>query len=123
MDLFFENQAECKLQRVLVLSSEQPVWVGIIAILGKESDLDVFTLPMGEQGKALQMIEHLKPAVIVVDEKLPAEELAKILSLQKAYADLRVVVVSLRENQLQVFDKRAVMVHELRDFIAAVQSR
>ncbi len=99
------------------------MWVGIIAILGKESDLDVVSLPAGEQGSALQMIERLKPAVVVVDEKLPAEELAKILSMQKAYADLRVVVVSLKENQLQVFDKRAVLVHELGDFISAVQSR
>lgn len=109
--------------RVLVISSEQPLWVGIKAILGKESNLDLISLPSSDQKVLLREIDDLKPAVIVVDEKFPSADLTMILNLQKTYSMLRVVVVSLRENQLQIYDKRDIFVSELKDFISAVQSK
>ena len=108
--------------RVLVLNSEQPLWVGILAILGKETNLDMICLPSSDQKALQQKIDHLKPAVIVIDEKFPSADLEMILGMQKTCSELRVVVVSLRENRLQIYDKRAVVIRELRDFVAAVQS-
>ena len=108
--------------RVLVISTEQPLWAGVKSILGKESNLDLISLPVGDNESLLQMIEYVKPAVIVVDEKFPMQELAMVLDLRRTYAELRVIVISLRENRLQIYDKKDVLVSGLGDFIQAVHS-
>lgn len=108
--------------RVVVIGGEQPLWVGLKSILEKQSSLDLISLHSGDDQTLLQEIKDLNPAVIVLDEKFPSADLAMILNMQKTFSELRVVIISSRENRLQIYDKRDILVRDLRDFISAVRN-
>lgn len=108
--------------RVVVIGGEQPLWVGIVSMLGKESNLDLINLPLDDGEALLSKVNELKPAVIILDEKYSSVDPSLILGLQKIFSELRVVVISSRENRLWIYDKRHILVSDLGDFISVVQN-
>jgi chemotaxis response regulator CheB len=107
--------------RVLVIYDDQLLSAGIESLLAGRLDLEVKrTTSTGNH--LSKEIRNFTPHVIVLDENLGLTNISTILDLLKDYAKLRIIVVGIDNNLVNIYDKHQVMITRGNDLLTAIHS-
>ena len=107
--------------RVLVIYNDQLLSAGIESLLAGRMDLEVNrTTSTGNH--LTKEIRRFKPHVIVLDENLGLTNISAILDLLKDHAKLRIIVVGIDNNLVNIYDKHQAMITRGSDLLTAIQS-
>lgn len=93
---------------------------GVQGLLSRQEALDVIGKEIHDQKEMFRVIEQVQPDVVVVDEDILAPNLAAILTFLQGYPKTRMVILSLVENQIQVYDMQQIQLQQLSDFLAVL---
>ena len=115
------NLVESKLKRVLVIQSEHLLGAGIHHLLNREMDLHVFNATCDNPGTLLAQIKDIQPAVLVVDENAHLTDHPTFFSLLSGYPDLRVILIDERNNRMQIFKTKEVVIEHSTDLLLAIR--
>lgn len=105
-------------KRILVLRNQLLMNAGLQILLSRQESLEVIGKEIQNQDDLFRFIERLQPDVIIVDEGILAPKLADLLKFLQNYPKKRTIIMSLEENQIQVYDTKQIQLHQLDDFLA-----
>jgi len=71
----------------------------------------------------IQQVTMVKPAVIILCQERDASDYALLTQLAKVQFCLKVVVLSLESNLVQVYGKHNLIMRDVADLLSVVQSR
>jgi hypothetical protein len=71
----------------------------------------------------IQRVITVKPAVIILCQERDASDFALLMQLAKVQVCLKVVVLSLESNLVQVYGKHNLIMHAVSDLLSVVESR
>lgn len=117
-----DSTHRCGLKSVVIIHREYPLLAGVEHLLSREAGINLITVSSIALVDIVNEIEQLQPEIVILAESLPGDDLGRLLDLLKTFLELRVVVVSDLQNQLQVYDKKQVLVNGFNDLISAVQN-
>jgi hypothetical protein len=70
----------------------------------------------------IQRVTMVKPAVIILCQERDASDFALLMQLAKVQFCLKVVVLSLESNLVQVYGKHNLIIHAVSDLLSVVES-
>ncbi len=65
-------------------------------------------------------IKHRNPDVVIINDDVSTAGGQLIVSLLKTYPDLRIITFSLKDNHINVYDYREVLVTATEDLVTAI---
>ena len=66
---------------------------------------------------SLKQTDVLQPDIVILEEELLAANISAVVKLADRHPKLRLIVFSLSDNTLNVFDKQSVQVRQVNDFL------
>lgn len=109
------------MKRVLVVHSNLLLIAGVESLLLRELDLVVKGTPLTSKEALLNEIEKFKPHVILLDQSLQLSEfLLSIITLNE-FSDIRLMVINVENNLVNVLDKYQIEVTQGKDLLNALQ--
>jgi hypothetical protein len=71
----------------------------------------------------IEQARKIKPEVIILHTEICTEDLSLPMQLIKAQPNLRVVITSLENNEMQVYSKHSVTLHQASDLLSVIEDR
>lgn len=108
---------------MLAYISESLLGNGMGKLLELKPDLEVITVKIETEASLVKAIHKVEPQVLVIESHCIEKDqglIGRIMALQEG---MRVIVVSIEENSLQVYDHQKVKIKRIDDFISAIYSR
>jgi len=93
---------------------------GIQSLLSEKDTLEVIGMDVNHRDDLFRLIERTQPDVIIVDEGVLAPRLADLLKFLQRYPKKRTIILSLEENQIQIYDTKRIRLQQLEDFLAVL---
>jgi DNA-binding NarL/FixJ family response regulator len=109
------------LKRVLVIQSKHLLATGILYLLNRELDLNVFDATCNDEIALLEHIKNIKPAVLVMDESSQLTDHFSFFPLLNDCPNLRVIVVDERKNRIHVYEIQELEVRRAADLVTAIR--
>lgn len=112
------------MKKVAVILSEYLIGKGVKSLLSQDTDLIVTSIPYNgdEDDGVIQHIESHEPSVVIIDESLLHENLGNLLFSQLLdFPKLRVLVLSVRDNRVNIYNREEVHVSHSADLISAIK--
>ena len=107
--------------RVFVLSNNSLFGAGIESLLGQVAQLDIVTTPE-DMSSLEERIQECHPDVIIVNCDDPKDELTSaILCALRERLDVRVIGLSLRDNNLCVYRGERKEIVQVEDLLRAIK--
>ena len=107
-------------KRVFVLSRRSLFHQGIKTLLSQEAELEIVGQDIEPQ-TAVACIQKFKPDVIVLNLDDPELDLSSpVLCVLRERSSIRIIGLSLKDNQICVFQGEKKEIHELSDLFAAI---
>ena len=110
------------MKRILVIQSQCLLAAGIFSLLSRELDLHVFEASVGDEMTLLEVLQKIKPTVMVLEASSPFCAQSSLLSPFQHCSDLRVIVVDERRNRMHIYEKRELEIGRAADLVTAVRS-
>lgn len=104
-------------QRVLVATKEMLLGAGIESLLMRQKELAMIGTISSNTIELISKINRLKPEVVILDEKMYLDSINELMSCMNERPEMRLVVVSDRENQIQIYNKRQFQVTQSMDLV------
>ena len=108
------------MKRVLVVHNDSPISAGVESILSHQDSLVIEGFTPANKMDLSRQIERFKPDVVVLDTSLPFSTLSRLLKLLSKCPLIRVIVLNIEDNQVQVYDKHQVWVESASDLVAII---
>jgi len=108
-------------KRVLVIGDGKLIGSGVESILSRENDLVIMHTIPTTKAAFKKEIATFKPDVIIIDENLKLLNLSRFLGLLEQIPAVRLMILALEENRIQIFDKQDVQIEQLADFVNEVR--
>lgn len=108
------------LKKVIVILSESLIGKGVESILSREMDLSVTSISFIDNATLNQQIERDQPDVVILDESLLSSEMPRLFNLFASYPNLRVMVLSVGENRINIYDRQEIQVSHSADLVSAI---
>ncbi|OGO29315.1 MAG: hypothetical protein A2W33_01565 [Chloroflexi bacterium RBG_16_52_11] len=108
------------MKRVLVIQSKHLLAAGILSLLNREMDLNVFDAMYSDEITLLEYIKDIKPAVLIMDESSQLTNHFSFLSLLNKCPDLRVIVIDERNNRMHIYEAQEIEVGRAADLVTAI---
>ena len=110
-----------KRQHVLVVEDE--LFGELVGnLLSQVKDLDVAGFAPIHEAALVEEIERTKPAVVVLDAATRLTDPDRLLCCLNSELDFRVVLVSMDDNTVRVYDKQKVLITQGQDLVAIIRS-
>ncbi|MCK4977321.1 MAG: response regulator transcription factor [Anaerolineales bacterium] len=109
------------MKRVLIVTSELLLREGVESLLSREVDLNIMSTRYIDEATLTQEIDHYQPNVVILDERLEYTDLTNLFDLLIDYPRLRVMVVNVIDNKVNVYDKTEFEVSHSYDLISAIR--
>lgn len=109
------------LKRVLIVTSELLLREGIASLLSREGDINVSTTNYIDEKTLIHEIDKYNPDVVILDERMEFSDLTNLFNLLIDYPKLRVMVLSVIDNKVNVYDKAEIIVSHSYDLISAIR--
>lgn len=107
-------------KKVLVIEGSLLFNAGVRSLLIGAPDLDVQDLELEEFIEFAGYSQFEQPDIIVVDRSTGYSNVEKMAALLNRYPQVRLILLDLLENQIEIYDKSRFEVCELSDFFAAL---
>lgn len=109
------------MKRVLIVTSELLLREGVESLLSREVDIKVFSTQFFDESTLAQEIDQHQPDVVILDERLEYTDLANLFDLLIDYPKIRVMVVNVIDNKVNVYDKSEFVVSHSYDLVSAIR--
>ena len=103
-------------KQILVLEDEKLAAASILSLLLSRPELDVINTTVSSLA-SLKQTDGLQPDIVILEEELLAANISAVVKLADRHPKLRLIVFSLSDNTLNVFDKQSVQVRQVNDFL------
>lgn len=113
---------EGKLMRILVINSENLLSGGVVSLLSREIDFEIFKKRITDRSALASVLKELRPDVIITNENLLFTYPSLVFGLLKVIPGLCVIVLDENENLLHVYKKTEVVVKRALDLITTIRS-
>jgi len=107
-------------KRVLILRNNLLMNAGMQSILSKQEELEVIGIQINNDGELFQNIARFKPDVVVLDEDYLTADPVILSKLLQNYPERRVVLMSLHENEIQVYITKKFHIRQIGELLAAI---
>ncbi len=114
-----------KTNTVIVCGRDDVLRRAIELFISKTPGWEVITIQDAQvSGEVLQLVEKFRPKVVIIHEgdirpSAEDETSLPVLLIQK-YPGLKVITISLENNELEVFNMQKVRIREIDDLLSAV---
>ena len=109
------------LKRILVVIGESYIGKGVESLLSRQADLRVDSFPFLDGISLGDQIEGYQPNVIILDESLLSSKRIDLSSLLMGYPKMRVLVLGIQDNRLNVFDHQELIVSHSNDLVSVIE--
>lgn len=109
------------LRKVLVVFDEPLLRAGVESLLTQDLELEVHCISLPNGDRLAEQLNLYKPEVVIVDENLKSVRLSGVFEQLENYPVLRVLVVNIRDNRLQIYDKREIVVTHTNDLLETIR--
>ena len=107
--------------RIFILSRHRMFGHGLVSLLRQEKDLELVGQESDER-KAIEQIKTLRPHVVIWDSaEAPDDSVPTVISILKENPGIRVVGLSLHNNNLYVYHLTRRVVKGLEEFVEAIR--
>jgi len=107
-------------KRVVVLESDYLFSAGVQSFLSNQENLEVTGLDASDPQEIYQAILQIQPDVIILDQNNQLIDLNTLLEHLEDLPRVRTVVMSYSDDQVQVYDRNKISIHQLSDFLAVI---
>ena len=109
------------MKRVLIVTSELLLREGIASLLSREVDIDVMSTNYIDELTLNHEIDQYNPDVVILDERMEYTDLTYLFNLLIDYPKLRVMVLNVINNKVNIYDKAEIEVSRSYDLISAIR--
>ena len=109
------------MKRVLIVTSELLLREGVESLLSREVDINVYSTQFIDESTLAHEIDHYQPDVVILDERLEYTDLTHLFDLLIDYPRIRVMVVNVIDNKVNVYDKSEFEVSHAYDLVSAIR--
>ena len=109
------------MKRVLIVTSELLLRQGIASLLSHEVDINVLSINYVNEKTLIQEIDQFNPDVVILDESLEYRDLTILLDVLIDHPRIRLMVVNVIDNKINVYDKSEFEVSHSYDLISAIR--
>jgi DNA-binding NarL/FixJ family response regulator len=106
---------------VLIINPAMVLTAGLEILLRHQKDINVISSNPESEEMLFEVIEHYHPDVMLLEDGHCFVQPAYLVSLLKGFPDLRVMVVNLNDNHLQIFARQERLVTCADDLVDAVR--
>jgi DNA-binding NarL/FixJ family response regulator len=107
---------------VLIVDNQGIMGAGIEKLLSEEGSLEVFGLPTESEEGLVQNILSLQPDIIILILESQSTTSARLFELLPDYGRLRIILVSMNSNLVEVFDKKQITANNLATFVGKIKN-
>lgn len=109
------------MKHVLIVTSELLLREGIANILSREVDIEVMSTNYVDENTLIREIDLHNPDVLILDERMEYTDLSYLFDLLIDYPKLRVMILNVIDNKVNVYDKAEIEVSRSYDLISAIR--
>ena len=109
------------MKRVLIVTSEKLLREGIASLLSSEGDINAQTTQFLDESTLAKEIDQYRPDVVILDERMEYQDLTKLFDLLIDYHKIRMMVVNVIDNKVNVYDKSEFEVSHSYDLVSAIR--
>lgn len=106
--------------QILVLESDKLLAASVTSLLASRPEFDVTHTTVSSL--ALFDQPQTQPDIIIVEETQLAANIVAVVQLANRHPTVRLIVLGLRDNKLQIFDKHMVQVTQVSDLLELIES-
>ena len=111
------------MNRQTVLVVEDALFSKLVkSLLNQVNDLNTAGFAPRDEAELVEEIERTQPAVVVLDAATRLTDPDSLLGLLKPELDLRVVLVSLDDNTVRIYDKHQVLITQGEDLVTIIRN-
>lgn len=110
-----------RLKKVLLIHSDLLLLSGVESLLTHEDDLHLASADLNDRALLIDTIAQLQPNVIICDEYVRLKDQSVLCGLINECSELRLLIVSVKNNHILVYDKQAISITGSRDLITAIR--
>ncbi len=107
--------------RILIVQSRSILVAGLISLLHEEECFDVESTIYKNKKHLQTEINRYQPEVVIIDACLSKSKISTMLTFLESQPQIRILVVSLRESQIQIYEKQNREVNYIDDLIKIIQ--
>ncbi len=106
--------------RVLVIQSKSILAAGITSLLQQQGTFEVERFGFQSKVRVCEELDRFRPDVIILDTSLGPTKISSLLSLLEVHQQLRLLVISLENNKVQVYEKQDQSINTLENLIKVI---
>jgi len=110
------------LKHVLIAVQANVLATGIESVLKSVDGLAVNRIAFNDKNVIRAEIDRLQPAVLVLEEMQAVAQVLPLLELFRLHPNLKILVVNVDSNVVQVYERRELFLEAGNDLVQAVQS-
>ena len=100
---------------VLICIGDSIMETGVTNLVNSASDLRAVSIP--DNATIKRDIHTMQPCVVILDGDAAGAKSAQVLDLLDTLPQLRILMVHLESNMVQIYDKREITLREAADLI------
>ena len=109
------------MKRILMVNSDLLLSAGVESLLSNEIDFGLRRIILDHEINLSDELNRFQPDTVIMDESLMMSEPSALMGLLKNRPDMRVIVLQVRENQLQIYKRHDVPISCVEDLVAVVR--
>ena len=109
-------------QRVLIVNNRSLIGAGVEKLLSNSGHLQIIGADPQNENDLVKDIWHFLPDIVIMSDQTPFRSPTMLLSLLQNYSALRLIIVSEKDNSLEIYEKRRIETKQIADFTIAVHN-
>lgn len=110
-----------RLKKVLLIHSDLLLLSGVESLLTQEDDLYLANADLRDRAMLIDIIAQLQPNVIICDENVRQVDDWILCSFINDFPALRLLIVSVKNNHILVYDKQKIAINGSKDLVTAIR--
>jgi len=107
--------------RVLIVQSKSILVAGLISLLQQDGRFEVISSVYKNKQHLNAVIDQFHPEAVIIDSCLGKSKVGILLSFLESLPQIRIIVVSLGDSQVEIYEKQNQAVNYIDDLIRVVQ--
>lgn len=103
-------------KKILVFEYQGLLTASILSLLAQQTGHDVFSGNFSTP-ESLEQVNGYQPDVFIIEKTQLAENITAVMELVDRFPGLRLIVLGLDNNKVNIFEKQLVHVEQFSDFL------
>jgi hypothetical protein len=104
-------------KKILLFEGESLLTASILSLMAPQTDYEVFSGAFNTPD-SLKQLNGYTPDVFIIERTQLAENITVMMELVDRFPGLRLIVIGLDDNRVNIFERQIVHVEQFSDFLA-----